>query len=440
MESLRNVSVIGLGKLGSPMVAVFARRGHHVVGVDVNPKYVEAIDSGRAPVFEPGLDQMLSDNKERIRATADLGEAIRTTDITFVVVATPSDEEGGFSLRYVLPACESIGRELANKDGYHLIVLTSTVLPGACEAEIRPALERASGKRCGRDFGLCYSPEFIALGSVLKDLVNPDFFLVGEDDERAGSILEEFYSTIAENGAPSARMNLVNAEIAKLSVNTFVTTKISFANMISGICERVPGADVDVVTAALGRDKRIGSRYLKGALGYGGPCFPRDNVALTHLAERLGAPAELAAATDAINRDQVPHLAELIRARLEEGGKVAVLGLSYKPDTDVIDESQGVQLAQRLADAGLDVHVYDPAAMTNARRTLSAVTFSDSVEAATSGAGVIVVTTPWSDFSQLRVARDDGLPGKRVVIDCWRILDRSALDDSVEYVALGVGE
>lgn len=435
-----NVSVVGLGKLGSPMTAVFASRGHRVVGVDVNPEYVRAIDSGEAPVFEPGLDQMLSDHKARISASQDYGTAIAETDITFLVVATPSDDEGGFSLRYVLPACESIGRELARKEGYHLVVLTSTVLPGACEAEIRPALERASGKTCGRDFGLCYSPEFIALGSVLKDLVNPDFFLVGEDDERAGQMLEEFYSTIAENGAPSARMNLVNAEIAKLSVNTFVTTKISFANMISGICERIPGADVDVVTNTLGRDKRIGSRYLKGALGYGGPCFPRDNVALTHLARGLGAPAELAAATDAINRDQVPHLAELIRARLEDRGKVAVLGLSYKPDTDVIEESQGVQLAQKLADAGLDVHVYDPAAMANARKTLRGVTFAGSVEEAVSAAGVIAITTPWNEFRALEVGRDDKLTGKRVVIDCWRILDRSGIDDSVEYVALGVGE
>jgi UDPglucose 6-dehydrogenase len=235
-------------------------------------------------------------------------------------------------------------------------------------------------------------------------------------------------------------MNLVNAEITKLSVNTFVTMKISFANMIAGICERMQGADVDIVTSALGLDSRIGHRYLKGALGYGGPCFPRDNLALTFLASALGAPAELASATDALNRDQVPHLVEVVRSRLAPSDAVAVLGLSYKPGTDVVEESQGLLLARALLDLGEKVIVFDPVAMSNARSILDDALFASSAEEAVSQAGVVVIATPWPEFTDLAL---DGLSmrsGKQVLIDCWRMLDRSSLGESVEYVALGVGE
>ena len=422
------------------MAAAIASKGYDVIGVDLNPEVVDALATGKTPVFEPGLQELLGEHHDRIAATSSYETAIEASDITFVVVATPSDDSGGFSLRYVLPVCESIGRELAKKQTYHLVVMTSTVLPGAMENEIRPALEAASGKRIGSDVGLCYSPEFIALGSVIRDLLNPDFALIGENDARAGDLLEEFYRSIHEREAHIARMNLVNAEITKLAVNTYVTTKISFANMLAGICERMPRADVDVVTSAIGHDRRIGHLYLRGALGYGGPCFPRDNVALTYLARTLGAPAELAAATDALNKDQIPHLMDVVRSKLVPGGTVAVLGLSYKPDTDVVAESQGLMLAKALLEEGISVVAYDPAALENSRTALSGATFARDASEAVSAADVVVVTTPWREFKTLGAS--PGLSersSRKVVVDCWRILDRHSLGDSVEYVALGIG-
>jgi UDPglucose 6-dehydrogenase len=312
-------------------------------------------------------------------------------------------------------------------------------MPGSTEREVVPALERASGKKCGVDFGVCYSPEFIALGSVIRDFLHPDFLLVGESDERAGQMLEGIYRRVVETEAPVARMTFVNAELAKLSVNTFVTTKIAYANMLARMCERLPGADVDVVTSAIGLDTRIGRKYLRGAISYGGPCFPRDNLALAALARSLDAPAFVAEATDAANRDGIERLARLVTTRLPRGGTVGVLGLSYKPNTDVVEESPGLLLVQALAAQGLDVIAYDPAAVPNAQRaTEGDVRFSESAQACVQAADVIVVATPWQEFRQLAPAVFEREP-RRVLIDCWRIYDAAQVEKVVSYVALGEG-
>ena len=328
----RTVSVIGLGKLGSPLAACVAAKGFRVIGVDLDPRKVEDINQGRAPVFEPQLEDTIRASAGRLIAHDDVAAAVAESEITFIVVATPSEADGSFSLRHVLASCEAIGRALRAKAARHLVVLTSTVMPGSTGGIVRETLERASGKRVGRDFGLCYNPEFIALGSVIHDFLNPDFLLIGESDPQSGDILEALYRQVCENQPGVARMNFVNAEIAKLSVNTYVTTKISFANMLARICEALPDADVDVVSGALGLDTRIGIKYLKGAVGYGGPCFPRDNRALVALARQLGAPADIAHVTDSFNRAQVSWLADLVERALEPGSPAGILGLTYKPE------------------------------------------------------------------------------------------------------------
>ncbi len=282
----QNISVVGLGKLGAPLAAVLAYKGYSVIGVDTNDQYVQLVNQGKAPVVETGLSELIQQSHSRLLATTDYQEAITQTEITFIIVPTPSTPEGGFSLKYVLTAIEQIGKALREKTTFHLVVLTSTVMPGATLNEVQPALEKFSGKRCGQDFGLCYNPEFIALGSVVRDMLNPDFILMGESDGRSGDLLTKLYQQVCDNQPKIARMNFVNAELTKLAVNTFVTTKISYANMLSQVCEHLPGSNVDTVTAALGLDSRIGSKYLKGGLGYGGPCFPRDNLAFVHLSRQ----------------------------------------------------------------------------------------------------------------------------------------------------------
>jgi UDPglucose 6-dehydrogenase len=432
------VSVIGLGKLGLPMAACLASKQFEVIGADLNEDVVAAVNARKTSLVEAGLDSLLANRESVLSATLSTEEAVRNSAITFITVPTPSEPDGSFSLRYVLSACESIGRVLREKQAFHVIVVTSTVMPGSTDGEVRSALERISGKRCGVDFGLCYSPEFIALGSVIHDFLNPDFLLIGESDSRSGDILQDALISTCDSTPTIARMNIVNAELAKIAVNTFVTTKISFANMIARISERIPGAQTDVITGALGLDSRIGPKYLKGAVGYGGPCFPRDNLALAQLGRSLGAPVFIAEATDRANRQEVIQLKELVTRRLPTGGTVGILGLSYKPETDVVEESQGLMLAQLLSEDGVPTVVHDPAALGNAMAVLpQTVRAAPSASVCVRESDVVVVTTPWKQFERIR-SEDWGRAGRpRVVFDCWRILPRRELSGVVDYVALG---
>jgi len=440
MSALRNsYSVFGLGKLGASMAAAIASRGLQVVGVDVNQNAVEALNAGRAPVQETGLEETIRANRDRLRATASHRDAVLNSDLSFVVVPTPSDQRGAFSLQYAAWAFQEIGRALAEKHAYHNIVLTSTVLPGSTRYGLLPILERESGKRCGPDFGLCYSPEFIALGSVIRDFLNPDFNLIGEFDERAGSQLEACYAEIVEHGTPCRRMSIENAELTKVALNTFVTTKITFANMLADLCERIPGGDVDVVSGALGLDRRIGGRYLAGALGYGGPCFPRDNVALGFLARAIGTRADLAETTDRMNRSMPGKIVELLRPEIHRNTTVAVLGLAYKPYSHVIEESQSIYIAEALSKAGARVIAFDPLAGEMARAELcDRAIVMDSVAECLAQADVVLLATPDPVFCALH-AEDFLKCGRPVtVVDCWRLLSgKLAGHPRIRYIAVG---
>jgi UDPglucose 6-dehydrogenase len=428
------IAVVGLGKLGAPLAGVLASKGHQVRGVDINPSAVQLLNDGRAPVEEPGLEELVSASRERLSATTDSAAAAEA-EVSILLVPTPSDERGAFSNEYVLAAVEELGRGLAARDDYHVVVVASTVMPGSCDAEILPALERASGRRVGDSLGLCYSPEFIALGNVIRDMLEPDMVLIGQSDERAGAVLERLHAGVCENDPPVRRMSLINAELTKIAVNTYVTMKISYANTLADMCERLPGADVDAVSDALGLDTRIGRKYLRGAIAYGGPCFPRDNKAFAVLARDLGAEPLLAEATDAVNHAQTERLARIVQSRLGEGDVVGILGLSYKPDTGVVEESPGVALAGLLGEAGHEVVVYDPVAIDAALAALGGhARGASSAAELVERSDVVVIATPWPEFAELPLGGDGNQP---VVIDCWRLLDEDVYGEQVDIVRLG---
>lgn len=430
-------SIIGLGKLGASMLAAIAKRGFDVIGVDVLQHAVEQVNAGHAPVQETALEEIIAANRARIRATVSHREAILNSGVTFVIVPTPSDERGAFSLQYAAWAFREIGRALAEKDAYHLVVLTSTVLPGSMRYGLLPILEKESGKQCGRDFGLCYSPEFIALGSIIHDFLNPDFTLVGEYDEQSGNWLEACYTEILENRAPCKRMSLENAELTKVALNTFVTTKITYANMLADLCERIPGGNVEVVTEALGFDRRVGHKYLKGAIGYGGPCFPRDNVALSYMARALGTEAAIAETTDRFNRAIPERIVSRLRPLIEQGSTVAILGLAYKPNSHVVEESQGIHLAKALSHAGARVVGYDPLAGETAKVELAYhALVLDSMESCLAQADVVVITTPDPIFKTLTASDFKRRPV--MVMDCWRLLNKELSGKpGIQYIGIG---
>lgn len=393
------VSVHGLGKLGLPFACVLAEAGHKVIGTDVNAETIKSIDNGETPFFEPGLDTLLtSGNVQRnLEVTEFCHVAVDDTDVHFVVVPTPSGAGGFFTNKYVLEAVTEIGKNF-HRPG-HTIVVVSTVMPGSGDNEIIPAIEKASGYFVNQDFHYVYNPEFIALGTVISDMHNPDFLLVGASDAGAAKSWSHATYGVAAPHTPVQVMSVVNAEIAKISLNSYVTMKISYANQLAELCENIPGADAAVVTHAIGHDRRIGHKCLKPATPYGGPCFPRDSVAFGALMESIGLIAELAEATDSINKRQLKRAVNIVQMHCSKQERIVVMGLSYKEGTPITEQAFGTKLYQYLLREKFNVSAYDPMVQPDTNWE---------------GARTYIITTPEPEFAYMDF-------GNAKVIDYWGI-------------------
>lgn len=433
------ISVFGLGKLGLPLAASIASKDFFVYGIDVNKSILDNLNKRITTAKEPGLQELIKKNRIKIYATQNTKEAILNSDITFIVTPTPSKTNGQFSLKFVTGAIKDIAKAIKIKKQYHLIVIVSTVMPGSTD-EIKKILELKTDKLYGKDFGLCYNPEFIALGSVIYNLLNPDFILIGESDKKAGDLLQKFYKKFCDNKPKIARMNFVNAELTKISVNTYITTKISYANMLSEICEKLPGGNVDAVTNAIGLDSRIGSKYLKGGSAFGGPCFPRDNIAFISLAKNLKVSFDIPQATHMTNLNQIKRITKKVLDYYQVGMSVGILGLSYKPFTDVIEESQGVLLAQALKMKRIKLNLHDPLSLENAKIILgnNEVKYFENLKDCIKVSNILVITTNWPEYKSIR---EDWLRNTpKVIIDLWRLIDKNNLTKNTKYVPLGLSD
>ena len=435
-----NISFIGLGKLGLCSAACFASKGHHVIGVDSNEQHVDALKRGRCPIDETDLPVFLDGCRQGMEFTLDYDHAVRSSDMTMINVPTPSNADGRFSNAYIDAVLDRIAPALKAKTDFHVVVIISTVMPTTCERVFKPKLEKLTGKVCGRDFGLVYNPEFIALGSVIHDFLHPDMLLIGSSDERSAQAVKDLYVSTVENHPHYALMNLTNAEITKLSLNCYVTMKISFANELAALCENIPDANVDLVTSALGADTRVGHRYLKGGLGFGGPCFPRDNLAFQRCAEDAGGQAHLSPRVVKVNGEIVNRLFAMIGEHARSGSTVALLGLSYKPGTHIVEESQPVMLAQTLLDAGYVVRMHDPKAAESAAEVLQGRgTYCEDPYEAVRDASVVVMLTSWPEYGDLEIDRLAERAGPSpLLIDCWRMYKDVPMEGFV-YRAFGTG-
>ncbi len=433
-----NISSIGLGKLGLCSAACFASKGHHVIGVDCDERHVDSLAGGECPIDETDLSPLLARCRQNMEFTTDFGHAVRNSDITLITVPTPSNPDGRFSNACVEAVLDRIAPALRAKPAFHVVGVVSTVMPGTCERVFKFRLERLTGKICGQDFGLLYNPEFVALGSVVHDFLNPDMLLLGVSDDRSAQVGKNLYASVVDSSPYYAVMSLTNAEITKLSLNCYVTMKISFANELAAVCEKIPGADVDVVTTAIGADARVGRKYLKGGLGFGGPCFPRDNLAFQRCAEDAGTCAHLSPRVVEVNNDVVNRLFMMICEHDYPGSTVALLGLSYKPGTRIVEESQSLMLAERLLDAGYIVRMHDPKALGSAEEVLDGRgTYCDCPYDAVSGASAMVLLTPWPEYSRLDISRlEERMGSSPLLIDCWRVY-RNTTFKKLEYRAFG---
>src|SRR5579864_8039679 len=435
------VSIVGLGKLGLGLAAVFADAGFQTLGVDVNSELIDKINAADGSGFEKDIDELVCRyGGKSLIATVSHERAIRETDVTYLLVATPSNDQGHFSNSFLEQAFRSLAESLAaDSKPYHLFVVGSTVTPGAIEDVLIPLMESRSGRKLNEGFGICYVPEFVALGAVVKGFSRPDLVIIGESEERAGQQVEAVHRNVCRNSPAIRHMSIRNAEIAKVALNVFLTVKISFGNTIANLCERIPGADPDVIADAIGCDRRISPYYLRGGLSYGGPCFPRDTRALAALSRDHGYSPILVDATEKVNAFQDDHLLQsVIRAHQDVSGlPVGILGLSFKPDTSVITESAPVKLARALVQRKIPVVVCDPLCLPHVRNVLSdGIQYAESAADCIARSGVCVIANPERIYKEAIERFQPSEP--KVVLDCWRVLDRSKLHTNLYYQALGL--
>ncbi len=352
-----NIAIFGLGYVGTVSAACFARDGHHVTGVDINPEKVADIRKGKSPIIEPGLAESIQAgiNSGRLSATIDLDQAIQENDLAMICVGTPSQKNGGLDLTYVKNVCSSIGQSLKKKSSFTTIIIRSTVLPGTATNHILPVLEANSGKKAGRDFGFCINPEFLREGSAIRDFDAPPFTVIGEIDERSGAVVAELYATI---NAPIFRVPLGPAEMIKYASNAFHALKIVFANEIGNLCQMY-GIDSHQVMEIFVKDTKLNlsPAYLKPGFAFGGSCLPKDLRAMLYAARQADVDMPVMEAILPSNEKQ----AQKAFALLEESGKrkVGLIGLSFKPNTDDLRESPATDLAERLIGKGYELSIYD---------------------------------------------------------------------------------
>ena len=425
------ICVVGSGYVGLVTGACLADFGMDVVCVDQDESKIAQLQAGRIPIYEPGLATLVAKNEEagRLSFTTELGPALEAAAAVFIAVGTPPREDGSSDLRYVREVAQAIGGRL---NSYKAIVTKSTVPVGTGRM-----IEEIIGH--GRTFSVVSNPEFLREGSAIEDFMRPDRLVIGSRDQRATDIMLDIYSPLRARGVPIVVTDVETAEMIKYASNSFLATRISFINEVAELCERT-GADVQVVAHGMGLDRRIGPLFLRPGPGFGGSCFPKDTRAMVSMAREAGAEASIVEATLAVNRRIQERMLDKIESVLgDPGGRtVAMLGLSFKPDTDDIRESPALFVLDELLARGAVVRVYDPAAMDKARRIRpEAVYCGDQYEAA-DGADLLAILTEWNQFRALEFGRLRKLLRQPRVVDLRNLYEPERVAaEGLWYSSLG---
>ncbi|MDO8554696.1 MAG: UDP-glucose/GDP-mannose dehydrogenase family protein [Candidatus Micrarchaeota archaeon] len=417
-----NISIVGVGYVGVVTGACFAEFGNKVICVDINKKKVELINSGKSPIYEPGLDALLKKHiGKNLSATTDINKAIQISDLIFICVGTPSLPDGSTDLKYIKSAAKDIATALKQKNTYSVIVVKSTVPPKTTESLIS-IIEQESGKSCGKDFGIAMNPEFLPEGRALEDFMNPDRTVIGSIDKKSYESVLSLYKSFK---TPIIHVDLRTAEMIKYTSNAFLATKISFANEIGNICKPL-GLDVYEIMNAVGMDKRIGRLFLNAGIGYGGSCFKKDLNSLIHTAKNNNIEPKILKSVNETNDCQPHKIVELAKKKLGslEGKKITVLGLAFKPDSDDMREAPSILVINVLLSEGALVTAYDPIAMENAKKIFNnKINFSSTLEAALSVNKIIFILTEWKEFKK------ESLYYEKIVFDGRKVLNGKSRDN-----------
>lgn len=422
-----NVVMIGAGYVGLVSGACFAEFGARVTCVDKDTDKINALQQGKIPIYEPGLDALVERNREagRLAFTTELAKPVSEADLIFIAVGTPTRRGDGYAdLKYVYAAAEEIAGYL---QGYTVIVDKSTVPVGTAR-EVQRVVKKTNP---GADFDVASNPEFLREGSAITDFMRPDRVVLGVESEKAEALLRELYRPLNLIEAPILVTDLESAEITKYAANAFLATKISFINEISQLCEKT-GADVHAVARGMGLDGRIGRKFLHAGPGYGGSCFPKDTVALIRMAQEYGVSSRIVESVVEVNASQKARMVSKVKEAL--GGSVAdkniaVLGLTFKPETDDMRDAPSLAILPALADRGANIIAHDPEGMAEARHHLpAAISYGESIDATVQNADAVILMTEWNQYRGLDLAKLKSQMRGNVFVDLRNVYERAMME------------
>jgi UDPglucose 6-dehydrogenase len=428
------ITMVGTGYVGLVSGVCFADLGNDVICLDVDENKIDSLNKGIIPIYEPGLTEILEKNVKanRLTFTTDKKLAYESSDFIFICVGTPSKTNGDADLSYVYSVAKDIAKYINN---YKVIIDKSTVPVGTAEKVKRIILENNPKA----DFDVVSNPEFLREGAAVKDFQNPDRIVIGVNNEKARKQMELLYKPISRVGKPIMFTSVVNAELIKYASNSMLATRISFMNELSHLCEAV-GADIKEIAKGMGLDSRIGPRFLQAGVGYGGSCFPKDVKALGHTLEKLGLNSNILMAVEYVNERQKKSLLSKLKNELKnlDGKTIAVLGIAFKPKTDDIREAPSLVLIDQLQNENVNVRVFDPIAMDNAKQILKDVHFSEDIYDAVKEADALVILTEWDEFRNPDFEKMKNLMKNHLIIDGRNIYDRNDIEN-LGFKYYGVG-
>jgi UDPglucose 6-dehydrogenase len=408
------ISVVGTGYVGLVVGACLAETGNNVWCADVDQGKIDALKQNVIPIYEPGLDSLVERNQKagRLNFTTDVADSISRSDVVFIAVGTPPDEDGSADLRHVLAVADTIGRTMKRE----MVIVTKSTVPVGTAAKVADCV----GRSARYPFHMCSNPEFLKEGAAVDDFMYPDRVVLGVDSDHARSVMAELYAPFVRTGKPIIFMDIASAEMTKYAANAMLATRISFMNEIANLCERV-GANVDLVRKGIGSDSRIGPAFLFPGPGYGGSCFPKDVKALVKTARDNGACLRVLESVENVNDEQKHRLFQKLQQAIGpelRGTKVAVWGLAFKPNTDDMREAPAITLIEDLLNAGANVAAHDPVAMPEARRRLGEqVTFVESNYDALDGADALAIVTDWNEYRHPDFQRIKSSLRQPVIVD-----------------------
>ncbi len=430
-----HIAVIGTGYVGLVTGTCFAETGNDVTCVDIDTRKIDMLQSGKVPIYEPGLEKLFLRNQKegRLHFTTSLAEGVKDARVIFLALPTPAGENGSADLKYILGVAKDLG-EIINQ--YTVIVDKSTVPVGTAEK-----VHAAIAKTASSEFDVVSNPEFLREGVAVDDFMKPDRVVIGTRSDRAMKILNELFVPFVRQGNPIIFMDEKSAELTKYAANAFLATKITFMNEIAQVCERV-GADVDLVRKGIGSDERIGRRFLFPGIGYGGSCFPKDVQALSQSSVEAGYSFKLLDAVMHVNEKQKLHLVPKIKKYFGEnlkGKKIALWGLAFKPNTDDIREAPALYMIDELLAAGATITAYDPEAMKNVMQLYgNKINYADRQYDALAGAEALLIATEWSEFRTPDFAKITSLLKNKVIFDGRNLFDLDKMEEmGFHYESVG---